>query len=331
MTEPTAEIFKSPSSMPMSGRHTTLRIRSISVSKRGAQRPPSDSYKLSSVGLPTCQSTSTRVFRGRHAQHRLVSIKFVVHHAGNSIQQLAQRWCSEVSAARRTNHPFLTKVLSADARLLSLCLDGQPILLYNKDDKNYFTGTLDEGRQLCIQIASGLVFLHSEIGKPHLAVNPSNIFKRGEIFSLSGFQMTEDRSGSNIAFDGMEWYAAPEHIFGEQAAPQEDGHEDAKKDVFSLAITLAYVWRCIPLPDTFSGPMRLPRAQWLRNIEHIRQTNIGRNADPAMNILLRGLDPKPKTRCSSRKLLELAIDGFEDSAEVILKASVAGATVGAVG
>ncbi|EXL65304.1 serine/threonine protein kinase [Fusarium oxysporum f. sp. conglutinans race 2 54008] len=323
------ELLRPSSSVRWCGLNTAFRIDTISTSQRGQRQKTRDCFKLSALELVFSQSSTTRVFTGQHAQHGLVSFKAVAYPTRDLIQQHAQRWCREVSAARKINHRFLTTVLNADARLLSLCLDGQPILLCQRDDQSYFTGSNHEGIQLCIQITSALVFLHSTIGKPHLSVNSSNIFKKGNLFSLSGFEIAEDTTGLKIRHEEMKWYAAPEHVFAEPAAPLEkriprdDSREDGKKDVFSLAVILAYAWKYIPLPETCGESMYSSRTQWLRSIESIRQASNCKVANPFMNILLKGLDPEPKTRSSSRGLLELALDSFKDSAGQILNVSVA--------
>ncbi|KAF4967125.1 hypothetical protein FSARC_5286 [Fusarium sarcochroum] len=277
----------------------------------------SSSFSGSGCHATLSGEASTHVFTSQRTQYGLVSIKVVGHPTKDSIQQLAQRWCRESSAARRIQHPFLTQVMSVDARSLSLCLDGLPVLLCNKDDENYFTGTSNEGIRLCIQIASALVFLHSTIRQPHLAVNSRSIFKKGSLFTLSGFGMAEDAAGSNIPLEEMECYATPGHVFGKRAALLElsdsrhNSCVDGKKNVSAWQLS----WLM---------PQRL------RRIEHIRQTKRARAADPSMSILLRGLDPDPQKRCSSRGLLELALHEFKENAEAILKASVAEATVGTI-
>ncbi|KAF5226894.1 hypothetical protein FANTH_14948, partial [Fusarium anthophilum] len=239
------ELLKPSSSVRWCGLNTAFRIDAISKSQRRRRRNARDCFELGGLKLVCSRSSTTRVFTGRHAQHGLVSFKAVAYTTGDLIQQHAQRWCREVSAARKIDHRFLTTVLSADARLLSLCLDGQPILLCQRDDQSYFTGSNHEGIQLCIQITSALVFLHSKIGKPHLSVNSSNIFKKGDLFSLSGFEIAEDTAGSKINDEEMKWYAAPEHVFAKPTAPfakripPDGSHEDGKKDVFSLAVILA--------------------------------------------------------------------------------------------
>ncbi|KAG4269055.1 serine/threonine protein kinase [Fusarium proliferatum] len=179
---------------------TAFRIDTISISQPGRRQKTRNCFKLGAPELAFSQPSTTCVFTGQHAQHGLVSFKTVAYPTRGLVQH-AQRWCREVSAARKINHRFLTTVLSADARLLSLCLDGQPILLCQRDDQSYFTGSNHEA---------------------------------------------EDTAGLEISDEEMKWYAAPEHVFTKPATPlarripPDVSREEGKKDVFSLAVILAY-------------------------------------------------------------------------------------------
>lgn len=166
-------------------------------------------------------------------------------HERNVIRQ-ADMWLRESQSQEDLEHDSIVQYYGGDARFLALYMEhveapdlGSAARWRNKADE--FTGSREDAWRILCDIAEALAYIHGR-KLVHNDIKPANILyspERGGVicdFGLSTLAVNSPTSG------GTPYYIPPEFIGKKLRGPP--------SDVWALGITMLYVLRKIPFPDS---------------------------------------------------------------------------------
>ncbi|PFH61381.1 hypothetical protein XA68_17493 [Ophiocordyceps unilateralis] len=215
----------------------------------------------------TIASTSlSAVYKATYSKvpGKVVTVKVLKTRVGGSDKPLAhersvirQAECWERESSQDLNHSSIVGFYGGDARFLALFMehiaasDLATPPWRNKTDE--FTGSWDDARQILNNIAGALNYIHNR-RLVHNDIKPANILyspERGAVLCDFGLL----NSVSNSPNGGTPFYVPPEYIGSKLRGPP--------SDVWALGVTMLYVLRRIPLPDSRAGRNNPKRLYWL--------------------------------------------------------------------
>ncbi|CAI6081361.1 unnamed protein product [Clonostachys chloroleuca] len=208
---------------------------------------------------PIASTAQSKVYRGRHSQvpDNIVTVKVLKTRMAkpgekafvnerNLIRQ-AQMWERESQTQEGLNHGSIVKYYGGDARFLSLYMehvDAQDLTAgprWRSVSNDEFQGNREDAKRILLNIGEALSYLHGR-HVVHNDIKPANILyspERGAVlcdFGLSTGTAKEPSTG------GTPYYVPPEFIVNKSRGPP--------ADVWALGVTMLYVLRKIPLPDS---------------------------------------------------------------------------------
>jgi serine/threonine protein kinase len=157
-----------------------------------------------------------------------------------------------------------------------------PDLSTRRDGGHFFTGTPAEALRVFRDISSALVYLH-EKNILHNDIKPGNIVSSpGEPPILIDFGVASEYDPDSAPSGGGTLFYLPREYMIE-------GSRGPPSDVFALAVTILYLLRKIPLPEStergwrfghanFQGPDREAMRAWFDKVD-----NVTKNLDSSGN------------------------------------------------
>ncbi|KAK3187106.1 hypothetical protein K4F52_004007 [Lecanicillium sp. MT-2017a] len=180
-------------------------------------------------------------------------------HEKNIIRQ-ADMWQRESRTQENLNHGSIVRFYGGDARFLTLFMEHvdakdltSPSRWRNKGD-DHFLGSRADARRILTDVAEALKYIHGQ-NLVHNDIKPANILystDRGGV--LCDFGMSTPTS-SPPAGGGTPYYIPPEFIGRKLRGPA--------SDVWAMGITMLYLLRKIPLPESRGRPQHPKRLYWL--------------------------------------------------------------------
>ncbi|RSL68348.1 hypothetical protein CEP54_002888 [Fusarium duplospermum] len=188
------------------------------------------------------------VFSARHGVFGDTAVKVIRTKQASQysyIPTMAQNWKHEEQILRKVKHPSIIRFFGSDARLYSIYMEHLPFpdlnAWRNRPHDHYFTGTSDDAERILRDISSALEYLHEQKIQ-HNDIKPGNILydrERGPVLIDFGLASLH---GGHLCTGGTPWYVPREFI--------DDLERGPKSDVFALGVTMLYLLRRTPLPDT---------------------------------------------------------------------------------
>ncbi|KYK57478.1 serine/threonine protein kinase-like protein [Drechmeria coniospora] len=216
-----------------------------------------DEYQLTKRE-PIATTALSAVFRGQHSRvpENIVTVKVLktrvagsqdkpLAHERNVIRQ-ADMWMRECRSQEDLEHKSIVRYYGGDARYLSLYMEHvqAPDLASSsrwRSRSDEFAGTREDAARILRDIADALHCVHGR-RLVHNDVKPANILyspERGAV--LCDFGLSTPASNSPTT-GGTPYYVPPEFIGKKVRGPP--------SDVWALGVTMLYVLRKIPFPDS---------------------------------------------------------------------------------
>lgn len=202
-------------------------------------------------------------------------------HERNVIRQ-ADMWKREVMTQEGLQHGSIVRYYGGDARFLSHYMehvDAKDLTVpgrWRQRGDDLFMGTPHDAARILKDIADALRYIHAR-NLVHNDIKPGNILyspERGAV--LCDFGMTTPTS-SPPAGGGTPYYIPPEFIGNKIRGPS--------SDVWAMGVTMLYVLRKIPLPESRGRPQHPKKLYWQIagvNNPNLEFRNHG-NGEPAVN------------------------------------------------
>ena len=182
-----------------------------------------------------------------------------------------------------------------------------PDLSTRRDHGQFFTGTPTEALRVLRDISSALAYLHNK-NLLHHDIKPGSILSSpGKPPILVDFGVaSEYKPNSSSSGDGTMFYIPREYLVDERRGPP--------SDVFALGVTLLYMLRKIPLPEStesrwnigavhVDGPDRKAMLAWLKKVGGAAAKLS--TAEHNLESVVRGaLAMDPKERLSAQQIVE---------------------------
>lgn len=211
------------------------------------KRDPIASTSLSSVYTATHSGVAENIVTVKVLKTRVANPneKLLVHER-NVIRQ-ADMWLRECKSQEDLQHESIVKYYGGDARFLSLYMehvDAQDLTAgprWRSKANDEFQGDRNDAVRILRDISSALSYIHGR-RMVHNDIKPANILyspERGAVlcdFGLSTLAANSPTSG------GTPYYVPPEFIGRKLRGPA--------SDVWALGVTMLYVMRKIPFPDS---------------------------------------------------------------------------------
>lgn len=211
------------------------------------KRDPIASTSLSSVYTATHSGVAENIVTVKVLKTRVANPneKPLVHER-NVIRQ-ADMWLRECKSQEDLQHESIVKYYGGDARFLSLYMehvDAQDLTAgprWRSKVNDEFQGDRNDAVRILRDISSALSYIHGR-RMVHNDIKPANILyspERGAVlcdFGLSTLAANSPTSG------GTPYYVPPEFIGRKLRGPA--------SDVWALGVTMLYVMRKIPFPDS---------------------------------------------------------------------------------
>ncbi|CAM1504418.1 Fc.00g020090.m01.CDS01 [Cosmosporella sp. VM-42] len=211
------------------------------------KREPIASTSLSSVYTATHSHVPDNIVTVKVLKTRVANPNEKPHvHERNVIRQ-ADMWLRECKSQEDLQHESIVRYYGGDARFLSLYMehvDAQDLTAaprWRSKANDEFQGDRNDAIRILGDIASALNYIHCR-KQVHNDIKPANILyspERGAVlcdFGLSTLAANSPTSG------GTPYYVPPEFIGRKLRGPA--------SDVWALGITMLYVLRKIPFPDS---------------------------------------------------------------------------------
>lgn len=180
-------------------------------------------------------------------------------HERNVIRQ-ADMWLRECQSQEDLEHDSIVRYYGGDARFLSLYMehvDAQDLTAgprWKSPSSSEFTGTREDAVRILGDISKALGYLHKR-GQVHNDIKPANILyspERGAVLCDFGLSTpTANAPGGG----GTPYYVPPEFIGQKLRGPP--------SDVWALGVTMLYLLRKIPLPDSRARRQHAKPLYWL--------------------------------------------------------------------
>ncbi|RDA86838.1 hypothetical protein CP532_1387 [Ophiocordyceps camponoti-leonardi (nom. inval.)] len=232
-----------------------------------------DTYQLTK-GDPIASTALSAVYKAQYSKvpDSIVTVKVLKTRVatGNSDKPLAHErnvirqadvWLRESQSQDDLKHDSIVRYYGGDARFLSLYMEHveAPDLASgrwrNKTDE-LFTGTYDDALRILTDMSRALGYIHDR-QLVHNDIKPANILyspHRGAVLCDFGLL----NSAANAAHSGGTPYFIPPEFIGTKLR----GHPS---DVWALGVTMLYVLRRIPLPDSRAKRNHPKRLYWMIN------------------------------------------------------------------
>jgi serine/threonine protein kinase len=228
-------------------------------------------YQITKLDQIASAGAST-VYTGKlsHLPNQVVTVKVLKtrpaggnvkpHEAERSVIHQADMWLREYQSQDALQHESTVKLFGGDARHLALYMehvDGRDLSargVWRSQTNDLFIGTKADAIRIIRDITSALHYIHGR-NLLHNDIKPSNILYSPEQgatlcdFGLSTYTREAPAMG------GTPYYVPPEFI-GRKL-------RGAPSDVWALGITMLYVLRKIPLPESRGGRAHPKRLWWL--------------------------------------------------------------------
>jgi len=228
-------------------------------------------YQITKLDQIASAGAST-VYTGKlsHLPNQVVTVKVLKtrpaggnvkpHEAERSVIHQADMWLREYQSQDALQHESIVKLFGGDARHLALYMehvDGRDLSargVWRSQTNDFFMGTKADAIRIIRDITSALHYIHGR-NLLHNDIKPSNILYSPEQgatlcdFGLSTYTREAPAMG------GTPYYVPPEFI-GRKL-------RGAPSDVWALGITMLYVLRKIPLPESRGGRAHPKRLWWL--------------------------------------------------------------------
>ncbi|KAJ4327129.1 hypothetical protein N0V84_002391 [Fusarium piperis] len=184
-----------------------------------------ESYSLLHMRDIASSKGFASVFSARHNLFGDTAVKVIRTKQASQysyIPTMAQNWKHEEQILRKVKHVNLNA-------------------WRNRPHDHYFVGNADDAERILRDMASALEYIHSQKIQ-HNDIKPGNILydrERGPVLIDFGLASSH---GGQLCNGGTPWYVPREFI--------DDLERGPKSDVFALGVTMLYLLRRIPLPDT---------------------------------------------------------------------------------
>ncbi|RCI12973.1 hypothetical protein L249_0480 [Ophiocordyceps polyrhachis-furcata BCC 54312] len=230
-----------------------------------------DTYQLTK-GDPIASTALSAVYKAKYSKvpDSIVTVKVLktvasansdkpLAHERNVIRQ-ADVWLRESQSQDDLKHDSIVRYYGGDARFLSLYMEHveAPDLASgrwrNKTDE--FTGTYDDALRILTDMSRALGYIHDR-QLVHNDIKPANILyspHRGAVLCDFGLL----NSAANAAHSGGTPYFIPPEFIGTKL-------RGYPSDVWALGVTMLYVLRRIPLPDSRARRNHPKRLYWMIN------------------------------------------------------------------
>ncbi len=181
------------------------------------------------------------------------------HDTDRNVIRQADVWLREFQSHEDLRHDSIVRLYGGDARYLSLYMehiDARDLGtkgVWRASNSDYFSGDRQDALRILHDIAGALHYIH-ERSLVHNDIKPANILysrERGAVLCDFGLST---RTSNPPSTGGTPYYVPPEFI-GRKL-------RGTPSDVWALGITMLYVLRKIPFPDS-SGRHRPKPLYWM--------------------------------------------------------------------
>ncbi|OAA62158.1 Protein kinase-like domain protein [Cordyceps fumosorosea ARSEF 2679] len=220
---------------------------------------------------PIASTAQSAVFVGRHSKRpdNIVTVKVLKTvvsgsdkpnvHERNVIRQ-ADMWQREYQTQENLQHHSIVRYYGGDARFLSLYMehvDAKDLTVQNRwrsKQDDHFTGSREDATRILRDISSALSYIHGR-QLVHNDIKPANVLyslERGAV--LCDFGMST-ATASPPSGGGTPYYIPPEFIGRKLRGPA--------ADVWAMGVTMLYLLRKLPLPESRARPQSGKPLYWL--------------------------------------------------------------------
>ncbi|KAH7244802.1 kinase-like domain-containing protein [Fusarium solani] len=300
-----AVFLTAPGEVPPAGNH--------SPKEAGASYAQAmlESYSLLHMRDIASTKGFASVFSARHGVFGDTAVKVIRTKQASQysyIPTMAQNWKHEEQILRKVKHPSIIRFFGSDARLYSIYMEHLPFpdlnAWRNRPHDHYFVGTADDAERILRDMASALEYLHGQ-NIQHNDIKPGNILydrERGPVLIDFGLASSQ---GGQLCSGGTPWYVPREFIDNLERGP--------KSDVFALGVTMLYLLRRTPLPDTtqrgwiiYKAPRESSETThmeaWLSKVVAMRSELDG--AGHIESLVSDMLSPSPRDRKSAKEIVK---------------------------
>lgn len=230
-----------------------------------------DEYQLTKRDK-IASTTLSAVYTATHSQlpDNIVTVKVLktrvanptdkpMVHERNVIRQ-ADMWLRECQTQEDLQHDSIVRYYGGDARYLSMYMehiDAKDLTAtsrWRNRANNEFLGSREDALRILKDISSALSYIHGR-QLVHNDIKPANILyspERGGVLCDFGLSTPASNSPSG---GGTPYYVPPEFIGQKLRGPA--------SDVWALGVTMLYVLRKIPFPDSRAGRQHPKPLYWL--------------------------------------------------------------------
>ncbi|PKS08266.1 hypothetical protein jhhlp_005209 [Lomentospora prolificans] len=214
----------------------------------------------STVYTANCSHVPNQVVTVKVLKTRSAGGNVKPHDAERSVIHQADMWLREYQSQDALQHGSIVKLYGGDARHLALYMehvDSRDLSargVWRNQANDHFIGGKADAQRILRDIASALHYIHGR-NLLHNDIKPSNILYSSEQgatlcdFGLSTYTREAPAMG------GTPYYVPPEFIGRKLRGPA--------SDIWALGITMLYVLRKIPLPESRGGRAHPKRLWWL--------------------------------------------------------------------
>lgn len=223
---------------------------------------------------PIASTAQSAVFVGRHSKlpDNIVTVKVLKTRVANSAEKpyvhernvirQADMWQREYQTQENLKHHSIVRYYGGDARFLSLYMehvDAKDLTVQNRwrnKANDHFIGTREDAHRILRDISSALSYIHGR-ELVHNDIKPANILyslERGAVLCDFGMStLTSSPPGGG----GTPYYIPPEFIGRKLRGPP--------ADVWAMGVTMLYLLRKLPLPESRARPGQAGNKQlyWL--------------------------------------------------------------------
>jgi len=200
----------------------------------------------------------------------------------NVIRQ-ADIWLREFQSHEDLHHDSIVRLYGGDARYLSLYMehvDARDLSargVWRANNSDYFTGTRQDAVRILRDIAGALQYIHAK-NLVHNDIKPANILysrERGAVLCDFGLSTRTNHPAST---GGTPYYVPPEFI-GRKL-------RGTPSDAWALGITMLYILRKIPFPESSGRHHRPKPLYWMIADLNKGPSHIGHGVN-------KGIPPEP--------------------------------------
>ncbi|KAI8656496.1 Protein kinase domain-containing protein [Fusarium sp. Ph1] len=303
-----AVFVTAPGEVPSAGNHS----HKEAVASYTQAMP--ESYSLLHMRDIASTKGFASVFRARHGVFGDTAVKVIRTKQASQysyIPTMAQNWKHEEQILRKVKHPSIIRFFGSDARLYSIYMEHLPFpdlnAWRNRPHDHYFVGNADDAERILRDMASALEYLHGQ-NIQHNDIKPGNILydrERGPVLIDFGLASSHD---GQLCTGGTPWYVPREFI--------DDLERGPKSDVFALGVTMLYLLRKTPLPDTTQRGWIIYKAprdssettlmeEWLSKVVTMRAELD--ETDHVESLVSDMLSPLSRDRKSAREIVEAMV------------------------